>query len=211
MRKLRRLRVGQKPTREDFNELIDKVNALGNITGSEGIHASVGPQGIMLRGKRRLIGDAHKAYMKNDATSGATETCYLDVDATGKEITVNFSMANNSNMNAALPRLNDGDMIFVAYITDTWYCVNTFSGSDRIRWFKLSSVESPMVGKEQYMSSSMWTDATGAVNTNIYPWPQISNGQYHVDDIVAAVQVLYWPNSYRWYALYNTPTSFDTC
>ena len=130
VRKLRRLRVGQKPSCEDFNELVDKVNAFGNITGSGGIHASVGPQGIMLRGKRPKR-EVRKAFCKNAAGGGNTIVCWLsETDNEGPEITVTCNIVPGTDLNESAPRLADGTPIFVKFVNDVWECVQTFSGSE---------------------------------------------------------------------------------
>lgn len=73
------------------------------------------------------------AYCKNDAGAGHTITCYLDTDGTGTEITVNCFIAqfgpNSGNLNAAIPRLADGDGILVTKIGATWRCLNIFQPS----------------------------------------------------------------------------------
>lgn len=72
-----------------------------------------------------------KAYCKNDAGAGTTITCYLDTDGTGTEITVTCSVAQGgSALNAAVPRLKDGDLIFVSKIGATWYCTMIFMPSE---------------------------------------------------------------------------------
>jgi len=65
----------------------------------------------------------HKAYCKDDAGATTTIDCYLNTDATGEEITVNFSIAGGGNCNAAAPLLADGDLIFVRKFGDDWYCI----------------------------------------------------------------------------------------
>ena len=75
------------------------------------------------------------------------------------------------------------------------------------KWFKLSAVaSSPMTGKEQTCSVGVFSEVTGAANTNIYVYPQIDVTQYQVNDYVYAVYV-----GDSWIALYNTPVPFDEC
>lgn len=71
-----------------------------------------------------------RAYCKTDAGAGTTIVCYLDTDATGTEITVHCSIHNGANLNAALPRLEDGKWIMVTKIGTTWYCESPFAGSE---------------------------------------------------------------------------------
>ena len=66
------------------------------------------------------------AYCKTDAGEGSTIVCYLDVDGTGEEITVNCSISNGSDLNAAARRLKDGDRLAVYKVGDTWYAAEGF-------------------------------------------------------------------------------------
>ena len=70
-----------------------------------------------------------KAFVKT--TPGAVETvaCYLDTDATGEEVTVTCSVIGGAALNSAVPRLADGEAIFVTDIAGTWHCVTTFQAS----------------------------------------------------------------------------------
>ncbi len=67
------------------------------------------------------VGQTWKAYCKVAAGAAATIVCYLDTDGTGIQITVNCSIAGGGNLNAAVPRLADGDMIIVSKMGDDWY------------------------------------------------------------------------------------------
>ena len=81
-----------------------------------------GPQ-IIQQGKavRHSAGGViRKAYAKAAAGSGNTIVCYLDTDATGEEITVNCEIVGGSNLNAALPRLEDGTLLAVWDDAGTW-------------------------------------------------------------------------------------------
>ncbi len=71
-----------------------------------------------------------KAYVKTTPGAATTVDCYLDTDATGAEITVTCSIAGGGNLNAAIPRIADGDLIFVTKIGVTWYCVTVFQTSE---------------------------------------------------------------------------------
>lgn len=70
-----------------------------------------------------------KAYPKDDAPADTTITCYLDVDTIGEEIPVVCSVAGGEDLNTALPRLFDGDLIFVTNIDNAWYCITVFQSS----------------------------------------------------------------------------------
>lgn len=71
-------------------------------------------------------GGIRKAYCKAAAGAATTITCYLDTDATGEEVTVNCSVVGSANLNAAVPRLEDGSLIFVWNDAGTWRCTQTF-------------------------------------------------------------------------------------
>jgi len=72
-----------------------------------------------------------RAFCKTASGAGTTLTCYLDTDGTGTEITVNFDIAQGgANLNAAVPRLADGDGISVYKCGASWYCATTFMPSE---------------------------------------------------------------------------------
>lgn len=75
------------------------------------------------------FGALRKAYCKTDAGSGQTLVCYLDTDATGTEITVNFSLATGENMEDIFPDLTNGDLIFVQQFGSDWWCVQIIGHS----------------------------------------------------------------------------------
>ena len=70
------------------------------------------------------------AYCKTDAGAGTTIVCYLDTDGTGTEITVNCSIMNGTDLNAAVPRLEDGGVLLVTKVGDTWWAIHPFNGSE---------------------------------------------------------------------------------
>jgi len=75
------------------------------------------------------------AYCKDDAGAATTIDCYLDTDATGTQITVYCSVAQGgANLNVSVPRLKDGDAIFVQKIydgtNDYWYATQIFQPSE---------------------------------------------------------------------------------
>ena len=76
----------------------------------------------------------HLAYVK-DTPAGVTEVnCYLDTDAAGEEIVVYCKIADGSGgttkLNAAVPRLTDGDELKVVKIGDYWRCIDKFVALD---------------------------------------------------------------------------------
>ena len=117
----RSVRRQVKANKEDVRELQSIVNAPFRRLSKDS------PRGVGGEG----VGGTSKAFAKVAAGAGATLVCFLDTDATGDEITVNFSISRGTALNAALPRLQDGDLIFVQnFSTDDWWCVQTFHGSE---------------------------------------------------------------------------------
>lgn len=73
------------------------------------------------------------AYCKTDAPAGDTITCYLDVDETGEEITVQCEIScavGSASLQKALPYLMDGVCIKVVNIKGTWHCLQVFQYTD---------------------------------------------------------------------------------
>ena len=70
------------------------------------------------------------AYCKTAAHAATSIDCYLDTDGTGTEITVNCSISGGGNLNAADPRLADGDVIFVQKFGSDWWCIAPFQGDE---------------------------------------------------------------------------------
>jgi hypothetical protein len=71
-----------------------------------------------------------RAYAKAAAGASGSITCYLDTDGTGEEVSVACEVTNGTNLNAALPRLADGDMIHVWNDGGTWRSIMTFHASE---------------------------------------------------------------------------------
>jgi hypothetical protein len=71
------------------------------------------------------------AYCKVDAGTGDTIVCYLDKDATGKEITVYCRLFEGAtNLSECAPLLADGDDIDVYYDGAKWRCPYPFIKSE---------------------------------------------------------------------------------
>ena len=95
------------------------------ISSAEYIAVAQRPDGVWYYVARLSQGTSRKAYCKVAAGAGTTIVCYLDTDATGTEITVNCSVVGGSALNAAVPRLADGSLLFVENLGGTWYCTST--------------------------------------------------------------------------------------
>ena len=118
----------KKPDAEDYNRLVERLNILTNVRTHGGLISTVSQGGVNLYTHENK-NPIRKAYCKAAAGAAQTITCYLDVDATGTEVTVTCSVAGGGNLNAAIPRLADGDLIFVTNIGGTWYCTTVFQSS----------------------------------------------------------------------------------
>lgn len=72
-----------------------------------------------------------KAYAKADAGTGNTIVCYKDSDSHDEddEITVTCEIVGGSDLNSAIPRLENGDLIHVYYDAGTWTSIMTFQAS----------------------------------------------------------------------------------
>ncbi len=123
-----------------------------------------------------------KAYVKT--TPGATTTlaCYLDKDTTGTEISVACVIDGGGNLNAATPRLTDGEYIWVKRVGAAWVNVTPFHVSvvptvvnDYAAWFLLTATaSSPMT------ATKVDTSETG-ISVAIHPNSHIdnyANGEY---------------------------------
>lgn len=82
------------------------------------------------RATRLDEGSIRKAYCKNNAGAGTTIVCYLDTDLTGIQKTVNCSIVGGSALNAAIPRLEIGDIIYVTCIGGAWHCLTVFQTTE---------------------------------------------------------------------------------
>ncbi len=115
-----------------MNEIIDAVNNLARMTGDGFVNVKHGINGgttfslSMNELKARMMnfgeGDIHKAYAKAAAGAGSTIVCFLGSDSEDPddEITVNCEIVGGSDLNSALPRLEDGTRITVWNDGGTW-------------------------------------------------------------------------------------------
>lgn len=78
-----------------------------------------------------VTSEIRNAYCKNDAGSSSTITCYLDTDGTGEEITVYCNISGGSNLDSAVRRLEDGDLLQVRYdsANSKWRALEGFQAS----------------------------------------------------------------------------------
>ena len=126
-----------------LNTMVDKVNALDRIAGDQFIHITkqgdsykLGLDIARLLAYLPILRSSgggsviRKAYAAAAAGAGTTISCYLDEDGVGDPVTVYCEIAGGSALNAAIPRLADGDMICVWKDGDDWRSIMTFQTSE---------------------------------------------------------------------------------
>ncbi len=143
MKRLEKLRPGQTPTRDQYNDLVARVTALSKVNGRNGITARVTNNGVSLTAtginelKKRL---PRASFVRT--TPGATSAveCFLDTDSSsgvtpGDRITVFCELIGvgaTSGLNAVIPRLEDG-VLLPAWLdtrTSAWRAFMPFQGSE---------------------------------------------------------------------------------
>lgn len=121
-----KVKAGDRPSADSHNLLTSLANSFSSGQHIQGIADSTG----FHQRRSPTISQIRIAYCKDDAGAGETIDCYLDEDVTGAIVEVNFSIAQaGSDMNACLPLLANGDMIFVSEIQGAWWCPQTFNES----------------------------------------------------------------------------------
>lgn len=134
---------GNPATVRKLNELITVVNNLMRSTGDGFVNVQHGTNGGLaislsmneLRARFRNMGGGgggggdRVAYCVDDAGSGEDIDVFLDDDGTGEQVTATCLIANGSDLDEALPHLNDGDPMIVAKIDGTWYSTTLFNGA----------------------------------------------------------------------------------
>ena len=75
-------------------------------------------------------GSIRNAYCQEDAPEVANITAFLDTDATGEQVEVYCTICDGTALNAAVPRLSDGDLIPVYYDGTKWRCCTVFQASE---------------------------------------------------------------------------------
>lgn len=71
-------------------------------------------------------GAVRVAYADGNAPSGDTVNVFLDTFTTGEAVTVQCSIVDGNDLDAATPRLADEDQMYVAKIGGVWYCLSLF-------------------------------------------------------------------------------------
>lgn len=131
---------GNPEARRKMNEIVDAVNNLMRMTGDGFVNVQHGMNGATtislsmneLRARFLNFGGGavlRKAFAAAAAGASGTIACYLDTDGEGDTVNVVCEVAGGTNLNAALPRLADGDMITVWDDAGTWRSMMTFQAS----------------------------------------------------------------------------------
>ena len=132
---------------EDDFELLRKIRQLiqdelaglsisgkAGLAGVDGVQGEKGDTGATgatgPAGSSSDTTSIRKAYCKTAAGATAVIVCYLDTDGSANKVKVTCSIVNGSALNAAIPRLEVGDLIFVSYIGTTWYCTTVFQTTE---------------------------------------------------------------------------------
>jgi len=96
--------------------------------------ADLGPTTIFgdLTTNGSLGGAVRIAYCGEDAPADTEISCFLDTDTTGEVVTVKCLTGTNgaSLLNASVPRLSDGDPMFVIKHNSIWYSTTIFEDSE---------------------------------------------------------------------------------
>ena len=130
---------GNPETRRILNELIRKVDGLALMTGDGFVNVQRGPRPVIslnmneLKARFMNFGGGtriRKAFASVAAGASGTIACYLDTDGVGDTVDVVCEVADGeTDLNSAVPRLRDGDMIHVYFDVDTWRSIMTFQAS----------------------------------------------------------------------------------
>lgn len=77
-----------------------------------------------------VYSEIRDAYCKVNAGTGSTLACYLDIDGTGKEVTVHFTLLGGiTNLSDAHLSLVDGTPIPVRRRGVEWWCIIPMEGT----------------------------------------------------------------------------------
>ncbi len=143
--KIHPLSPGQIPKRDDYNKLAKAVNGLMNMKGRNGITVRTSPFGTTLIGSGAASAvsatttgtELRKAYAINDATATDTIKVRLDFDLSGSDSATAFChIVGGNHLNAAIPRLEQSDLFYVAWdkslfggVSSGWRSVMTFQST----------------------------------------------------------------------------------
>ena len=136
-----------------LNLWLSEFNKLNNLRGDEfilvkksgagitiGLNLAKARERIAKKGGGESVNPVIRASCTADAGAGSTiaATLYASDGTTGEAITVYCNISNETDLNAATPRLEIGDDIFVTISTfdnsgtpeDRYYCVSNFQATE---------------------------------------------------------------------------------
>jgi len=123
-----------------INELVRMCKQVWNMRGDGTITVRRGENGIivgldinqLLPKIPKTSGESgiHSAFCNAAAGIGSTISCHLDTDTTGTLITVTCEICGGAALNAAFPRLEIGDRIFVIQDGSTWRALQIFQATE---------------------------------------------------------------------------------
>ncbi len=137
---IQRFTKGNPETVAMMNELVHAINNALRMTGDGFVNVQRSPTGTTLslsmnELKTRFMNfgggtEIRKAFASVAAGASGTIACFLDTDGVGGTVDVVCEVADGeTDLNSALPRLRDGDMIHVYKDGDTWRSIMTFQAS----------------------------------------------------------------------------------
>lgn len=77
----------------------------------------------------------HSSTINDKPITGGNWTNYWEIS----QIEVSCSIAGGGNLDAAIPRLSDGDLILVSQVSGTWYCTTIFQAINNTSELKIVS------------------------------------------------------------------------
>lgn len=127
-----------------LNDIIRQLNSLSNFTGDGLITVNRTLNGYaislnlnMLKGRLAYNSSSGgvsivKAFCMADAGEGNTLMCHVgeEYSAQADGFEVKFSIIGGENLNAAVPRLSLGDMIFIMRVSGEWWCTTLMQASE---------------------------------------------------------------------------------
>ncbi|GAG11664.1 unnamed protein product, partial [marine sediment metagenome] len=118
------------PTTQQYNDLIQRVTALSNITGRDGVTVRPTNNGVSITGTGTpTAGVGRLAYCAEDAPASSAISVYLDTDSVGATVSAFCAISNGTQLDEATPLLVDGDKMIVSDVDGTWYSTTVFNGA----------------------------------------------------------------------------------
>ena len=135
MKLLQKIIGNLKPTAEQYNVLVDRLNILSKIRGANGINVNIGNGGVNLTGGKALFGNIEVRRLKVViSATGSNQILCKKVNSVdvvvGNSFNVQCNISDGSAMNSVVRRLSSGDFITAFRFSDTWFCTEGFQNSE---------------------------------------------------------------------------------